>query len=96
MQSGGIECIHVRSYNVSRELSDFDCEDNIIGPLWGIEFLDLVKGLGFFYCSLNRDLKNLVLQVALVGSTEVGKVDVWLLIAILGGIVGYIAKIYFG
>jgi hypothetical protein len=39
---------------------------------------------------------NLFLQVALIGSTEVGKVDVWLLIAVLGGIIGYIAKIYFG
>lgn len=34
-------------------------------------------------------------QVALVGSTESGKGDVMVLIAILGGIIGYIAKIYF-
>lgn len=34
-------------------------------------------------------------QVALFGSTEVGEGDVWVLLAILGGIVGYIVKIYF-
>lgn len=33
--------------------------------------------------------------VALFGSTESGKGDIWVLIAILGGIIGYIAKIYF-
>lgn len=34
-------------------------------------------------------------QVALIGSLEVGKVDIWVLIAVFGGIAGYIAKIYF-
>jgi hypothetical protein len=33
--------------------------------------------------------------VALVGSLEVGNADVWVALAILGGIIGYIAKIYF-
>lgn len=33
--------------------------------------------------------------VALIGSTESGKGDVWVLVAVLGGIIGYIAKIYF-
>jgi len=33
--------------------------------------------------------------VALVGSTESGKGDIMVLIAVLGGIIGYIAKIYF-
>jgi hypothetical protein len=35
------------------------------------------------------------LQVALLGSLEVGNADVWVALAILGGIMGYIAKIYF-
>jgi hypothetical protein len=37
----------------------------------------------------------IAVQVALFGSTESGKGDIWVLIAILGGIIGYIAKIYF-
>lgn len=37
----------------------------------------------------------IVEQVALIGSTESGKGDVMVLIAVLGGIIGYIAKIYF-
>lgn len=37
----------------------------------------------------------IAMQVALFGSTESGKGDVWVRIAILGGIIGYIAKIYF-
>ena len=37
----------------------------------------------------------ITMQVALFGSTESGKGDVWVLMAILAGIIGYIAKIYF-
>lgn len=40
-------------------------------------------------------ISALVGLVALFGSTEVGEGDVWVLLAILGGIVGYIVKIYF-
>lgn len=35
------------------------------------------------------------LQVTLVGSLEMPKADVWVVIAILSGVIGYCAKIYF-
>lgn len=50
-------------------------------------FLDVIKVL-----SLTCVIAG---QVALIGSTESGKGDVMVLIAVLGGIIGYIAKIYF-
>lgn len=35
------------------------------------------------------------LQVTLVGSLEMPKADVWVVIAIMSGVIGYCAKIYF-
>lgn len=36
-----------------------------------------------------------MLQVTLVSSLEMPKADIWVVIAVLSGVVGYCAKVYF-
>lgn len=47
-----------------------------------------------FFTTIMNCFKNTIFQVALVGSLEMPKADIWVSIAILSGLIGYCAKIY--